>query len=430
MTAAVFILFAALQVNICAFECREFSPLMLFPYPRASVHVSTPETLCNPAALPLVKNSYLALSGSNPYTFDGLYSTSVRMGHGNGMWGARLFWDRTGIEGYSENACGADAGILPVKYIAIGIGAQYLNLDARCGPIDMTKHLGTLRAGILIRPIEWLNVAFLHENIMSYWIRPNAEIQFPEWSLGASVIPLEGIEINWNINSTAFGYVNTISVSADLIRYCSFSAGYSLETSSYAAAVSVIYKYVSASYGIRYHTYLGFTHSISLTCSLAPMEVRPVSWQGILPSKPACTEKIDINACAAEDLAGLPGLSDVMISRIMKYREIFGALTRKSLSQIGMTGAEIDRMLDCAYGLEEEKRSSFQSRSGRTNRGKNELFASLLEIGVGPESALELVRMIFSGRRDEIPAYLESDKTLSEEKRKEAAGLCARYFSR
>ncbi|HOO71243.1 MAG TPA: helix-hairpin-helix domain-containing protein [Spirochaetota bacterium] len=416
-----------LQTQFKAFEYREYAPALLFPYTTASVHISVPETLTNPAVLPCLQNSYCILSGSNPYTMKGLFSSGVAIGHGTGLWGMQAFWKRTGILGYAEQAAGVDAGVMPVKYVSFGAGVQYFNVSIDCDGYKADRHLCNLRLGLRVIPLKWLAFSFEHDNLLSYCVAKYRNYQFPEWSLGAALIPVRGIEINWNITSTAFGYVNTLAFSADLLRYFIFSAGYSRETDSYAAALTLVYRYLSASYGIRYHTHLGLTHSVSFSFSLRSMEVDGIHYGGGRADR-TITEKVDINRCAKEDMASLPGLPESMALRIIKYRELFGPVTRKSLGQIGLSESEIDLLLHYVCGLAEEKPRARRDTRITVNSKKKELFALLLQKGLGPETAFIVAEKSNSAGEKELRRILDSDKKIPESTKNEVVDLCGRFF--
>ena len=337
----------AVMVQVTAFEYRENAPLLLFPYSRSQAACSLPEAMANPAALPVLDNTYFVFSGSHPYTLGGLFSSTMKAGHGSGLWGAQVLWTRTGIDVYSEDAVEVSAGVRPVKYISFGAGVQYYHLSVAMKEIERGVDHWNMKFSLRITPVRWLSISFMQEGVMSYVLDSSRKLQFPEWSLGAAVRPVRGFEINWNINSTAFGYVNTLAASANLMKFLVLGLGYSKETVSYAVSLSAVYRHIAVSYGLRYHTHLGMTHSVSLTLGLKSMEVEPVSYgkrHGAIST--GAVKKIDINACGEDELDTVPVLSPLYRDRIIRYRRVFGPLSLKALTQIGMSRSEINDLLD------------------------------------------------------------------------------------
>jgi hypothetical protein len=420
LVAAVMVL----QVCFSAFESREQAPALLFPYVLAAIHVTGPETLSNPADLPRLGNTYITASGSNPYSLDGFFCTGISVGHGGTIWGLQAFWRRMGIDGYVEQSAGAALGILPVKYLSVGLGAHYYNLSIDMDGLRVTQHQGDLRIGLRVMPLEWLCFAYEHDNLLAYRFASHQGGQRPHWSVGAGVMPVRGLEILWNFSSSAQGYVNTLALAADLLRYFTVSLGYSRETMSCAASLTVVYRNISASYGIRYHMHLGMTHSIGFSLALKSMEVRGIDFPG-RPGR-GTGKKIDINGCGVDELVGIPGLDGPMARRIGAYREMFGPLSRKALCQLGLSDIQVNDLMDHVYGLVTDQESS-QKRDGGAS-ARRDLFIKLLGLGLGPESALKIAEKSGAGRRAELGEMLERETGLSERTKKEVADLCAPWY--
>ena len=285
---------------IGAFEYRETPPASLFPFSQAAADPSLPDAISNPAYLPAIRYPYLHFSGGMPYTLSGLYASSLRAGYGTRGFGIQAAWDRFGLEQYTEHIVELNIGYMPVKYVSIGAGAYYYNLSIDTVETNLRTHQADARASIVISPCRWLDISFLQENIGSIFRKKRRDLMFPEWSAGAALKPFRGFAIVYNINSTAAGYVNTISAAANVLKYFSLRAGYAVEATTYAASLSFIYRYIAVSYGIKYHPHLGLTHSVGVTLSALEMNIEPISYGPVFPltgGKPA-TEKVDLNACS------------------------------------------------------------------------------------------------------------------------------------
>ena len=427
---SLLVLVVAGLMQVSAFEYRENTPAALFPYARAQVYRTAPESCLHPAMLPGSSNTWAIFAGSNPYMLEGLYSSTINIGHCAEKWGVQGLWARTGIEGYNEHTVEAGCGLRLIRYVSLGLGFTYYNMSVDMDGLHEEEHHWNMRASIVICPVHWFSISFLQDSMMSYFLEESAEFQFPEWSLGAGIRPIQGLEINWNINSTALGYVNTISASANLLKYFTLSLGYSKETMSYGAAVGFLYKHISLSYGLRYHTHLGMSHSLALTVALKPMKIESINYgrksKGLFA---APDKKIDINTCAPDELKKIPGLSELHCRRIMLYRKTMGPLSEKALEQIGMTRAEIDSLLTHACGLKEkesyaDKQAKGSKASQKGRRINRALFAKLLEAGIPAGLALEISEGRCRDRISELKRILNERDDLTPSQKSAIISLC------
>ncbi|MBN2161009.1 MAG: helix-hairpin-helix domain-containing protein [Spirochaetes bacterium] len=424
MTIALTLYIAA----ITAFEYRETPPAALFPFCQAASDAYLPDTIPNPAYLPLIRYPYLHFSGGMPYSLGDLYSSSLRIGYGTRGFAAQAVWDRFGFGEYLENVAEANIAYMPLKYVSIGGGVRYFNISIDTVEASLSENLVDGRASIVIAPVEWLNLAFQQDNIGSLFIKKRMDLLYPEWSAGAALRPFRGFSIIYNITATSAGYVNTISASANLLKYLSIRVGYAREAATCSAAFSIMYRYIAASYGIKYHPHLGITHSVSVTLSPFDMNIESLAY-GKLFARTGSSGKyrpVDINSCGYEALAEIPGLDRQFADRIMKYRATIGPLSRKSLIQIGMTEKEADRLAERVTGIAPDDAAPRDSVLNARNLEKVRklLFVKLVSIGLPPASALEAAEMAAVGQNRRLGNLLDSIPDLDAEKKKKVMALC------
>ena len=425
----IFLILSLAQSAPAAFEYRESPPAALFPFFQAASDSSMPDSISNPAYLPRMRYPYLHFSGSMPYTLDGLYSSTLRIGYGTKGFGLQAAWNRFGFDQYLENIVDANIAYAPVRYVSIGAGAVYYNLLMDSREVSMTTHLVDCRISILAAPFEWLELAFQQENIVSLFAKKRRDILYPEWSAGAALKPLKGLALIYNLNWTSSGYVNCVSASANILKYFSIKAGYAREAATYSAALSFIYKHISVSYGLKYHPHLGFTHSAGITLSMEDMNIDSLTYGSILSRihEIQNRQKTDINGCSMDQLASVPGLGQQHAERIMKYRKDIGPLSRKSLIQIGLSEMEIDRLVPYITGLTSDKthpKTDYRSRV-KHEIAQKEIFKKLMVLGLPAASALDLADMAVNGQCQAFADRIRSYRGLDAQKKRKALELCA-----
>jgi hypothetical protein len=414
---------------ITAFDYHESPPAALFPFIQAASDSSLPDSISNPAYLPRIRYPYLHFSGSMPYTLDGLYSSTLRIGYGIKGFGIQAVWNRFGFDQYLENIIEVNVAYMPVKYVSISAGASYYCLIMDTVELSMTTHQADGRVSILIAPFDWIEAAFQQENVVSLFVKNRRDLLFPEWSAGAALKPLKGLALIYNLNKTPNGYVNCVSASANILKYFSLKVGYAREATTYSAALSFLYKYISVSYGLKYHPHLGFTHSVGVTLSMEDMNIDSISYGTIFSQINDITnmKKTDINSCAMEQLISIPGLEQHFAERIMKYRKTIGPLSRKSLIQIGMSESEIDRLMAHTTGLtpdEADPKIDYRARE-RYEKAQKEIFKKLIGLGLPAASALELAELAVKGQHQPLADRINSLTELDAQKKKKAIELCA-----
>ncbi|MFC1670347.1 ComEA family DNA-binding protein [Spirochaetota bacterium] len=388
-----------------AFNYRESSPINLFPYNYAVVNNSVPGFFPNPAYLPLSDYLFLNFSMDKPYSLENITSNNLRLGYGFGNWGFQFGWNRMGIDQYSENIVDLSAGYMPLKYLSFGIGINYYNISISTEEILLKRNLFDAKVSVLCIPFHWLHISFYQDNMVSLFIKKRRDLLFPEWSTGVSVSPVRGLSFIWNINRTAYGYINNFIVSANVNRYFSLSGGYSKETSSYSAAFSFVYKYIRASYGLRYHSYLGSTHAMGLSLTGIPLKLESLNYRKRFKERPKrYFKKININKCSIEEIRKLPFPSDIFAERIIKYRSTIGPVTMKALFQVGMDNKMVKGLLNHIYGLAAERKNRFNKYFKMRKRGNRiysrekrvKLFQKLLSLGVKTSTAFKISKLAAS----------------------------------
>ncbi len=418
--------------SFTAFDYRQSSPSSLFPQNMAAIDVTLPDTASNPAYLPLIRYPYLHFSGCKPYTLDELYATTIRAGYGNGAFGVQASWQRFGFDQYLEHIAEASAGFSPIKYVSIGAGVCYYNISIHTPEVTLSSHLFDGRVSILIAPLEWGELSFQYDNIASLFIKKRSDLLYPGWSGGAALKPIKGMAIIWNITSTPFGFVNTLAASINILKYFSIRAGYARESSTYSASASFIYKYVSASYGIKYHPHLGFTHSFGVSIAASEMPIEALNY-GEMFSRILGNEeikKIDINSCSFDDLMRVPEMDELFAERIIKFRTSVGPVTKETFIQIGMSQREIQRVMKYLTGLAEEAPKQKEVRHGRKEQEKAQkaIFKKLLGEGLPASLSLELSEMAIKRQIQMIRDRLGLIGELDSDKKKKILKLCAGPF--
>ncbi len=413
-----------------AYEYRESPPASLFPFNRAVACSPMPDAVSNPAWLPRFAYPYLHASGAMPYSMEGLYASIIRVGYGTGGLGFQASWSRFGFDAYMEHAAGADIGFMPVRYISLGAGGRYYHLALHTPETGARAGLADGRAAIILAPFEWIEVAFQQENIGSLFVAKRRDLLFPVWSAGASLRPMLGLAVAYNLNSSAHGYVNSVSASAAVLKHFIIQGGYARETMTSSMSLTVAYRGIAASYGLRYHPHLGLTHCVGVTLSTVEIPVEPIGYGRILERFRRSAPRLDLGKCTLEELREIPWLSRDHAARIIRFRDAEGSLTRAALVQIGMTERDIDRLLTRATGLAPPTRSSRDEYRARMDaeKARKRLFKSLIKAGVPPGTALELSGMAVRGEARQLRERIASLSGLSAETRKTVAKLCAGPF--
>lgn len=416
-----------------SFDYKENSPHSLFPYNVAASDNSHPGYLYNPAYLPLWPLAYINIDYARPYMMEEMNSGNTRTGYGFDNFGIQAGWSRFGIREYSEDIIETNAGYMPFEFISFGAGASYYHIYINTKDISYKYGTADYRFSLLIMPFNWLNISCLQENL--YALREKKkDLLYPDRSFGISLKPADGISLVWNINKSYYGYINSFSVTANLLPALSLKGGYSRETSSYSASVNILYEYLSVSYGLSYHSYLGATHRIGISVTERPLPFQQVNYNNKLYKKslPPKKEKIHINECTLEELTGTGIVKEEIAERIIKYREVIGPIGEKGLIQIGLTNEEVNKLKYYIKGLvretnatdAEEKKSKQKKYVKKIdNETKKLLFRKLLELDISATTALHIAELASLKSRSEIISEIKKSE-IPEDKKKPVIRIC------
>jgi len=426
MTGIIFT--ALLASKMAAFEYRESSPSSLFPHRVAVSDYTLPDSISNPSFLTRTATAYLCYSACRPYELAGLYSGNLKAGLGSQSAACRITWDRFGIDQYMENILEGDAALSPSRYISISCGAAYYNLCIRTPELKFNASQADLKTSLLFSPLKWIDIGFIQDNAISIFVKKRRDLLYPAWSSGIAARPMRGLTLAWNINKNPFGYTNSLALSVNILECMSLSAGYSPEINCYSGSVSFTYSHLSASYGIKYHPQLGVTHSLGITLSAEKLHNESASFREDSKTPPHPSSKIDINNCSLEELRQIPVLKSLHAERIIKYRRVFGPVSRISLNQIGMEESEINDLMEYCYGLVQ---APHKENTGQRNQNikmasekKKALFIMLVREGISASAAIRLSEIFETYGSASYKSAVDSLLDLEPEKRKRVRNLC------
>ena len=427
---------ACLFSFVGAFEYHPSAPAELFPYSPAVKDETGLGQYIPAHYAPLVSGASISSSASQPYSIEGLSARHISGVAPLKPLGFSAAWKSFGTSGYMENTFMASAGLAPFKAVSFGIGANYYNLKIHGGDIDINKNFFDISAGLLIRPVGWLEAAAFADNIRSFFDNDGVDNFYirKNYSAGIKLKPFQGLSLIYNTGKDYSGYLNSLSVTAHILPFLSVSCGYARETMTWSGALSAVFKKISASYGIRLHPYLGVTHIVGLSFNANGRNFSSMKYsQGREDNEEkADIKKVDINACSNEEIEAIPVINPAYAERIIRYREQIGPVSEKALAQLGLTAREIVTLQRYVFGLapdkkENQKKVSTPKKTTPVKKNKN-LFMSLVEeIGLSPTQAMELCEAANKGGREGFRKKLQS-MPLGAAEKKEAEAVCARYW--
>ena len=442
--AALFII--SLAVNSTAFTFRESHPSALFPYIRAVPESAVAGRYVNPAYLPGGPALFLDMAYSRPYGLEGLHAGSVHGGGATRRLGGMLAWRGFGIDEYREESAEASAAMAPAFWLRAGATVSAERLIIQTDQASLRETQWDIGASAVLSPFPWIEAGFRQEHIRSLADRAGRDLHFPEWSAGAALRPARGFAASWNITREYFGLVNTLAVSANLLDCLSVSGGYSRETSSLAGSVILIVGGMMISYGLRYHGYLGATHSFGAAFVLGMPAPDEISYhRRIIRRAPPGTDPraVDLATCTADELLEVPGMERPVAERLVKYRAVMGPLGRRALIQMGVTAAEFRAMEPHIKNLapDEDRREKFRDRKKkkqagghgntglpfRSNENRRALFQALVREGVKAASALRVAEIARGIDRNALDKKIGGLPFLSDEEKKAARRACAAH---
>jgi len=425
---------ACLFSFVGAFEYRPTPPVDLFPYSLA-VRDETALGQYIPAHYaPLVPGASVSSSISRPYSIEGLSARHISVVIPLRPLGLSAAWKSFGTSGYMENTFTASAGLAPFKALSFGLGANCYSLKIHGGGIDTDKNFFDLSAGLLLRPVSWLEAAAFADNIRSFFGDTDSFYIRKNYGAGIKLKPFQGLSLIYNTGKDYSGYLNSLSVTAHILPFLSVSCGYARETMTWSGALSAVFKKVSASYGIRLHPYLGVTHIVGLSLNVSVEKFPSIKYShgGEGGEEEENIKKININTCSNEEIKAIPVIDSVHAERIIRYREQIGPVSEKALAQLGLNAREIVNLQKYVFGLAEDKREkaekiSTPKKSVPAKKNKNLFMLLVEEVGLSPVQAMELCEAANKGGREGFRKKLQS-MPLGDAEKKEAEAVCARYW--
>lgn len=417
-------------VMIChgAFEYRTGSPDSLFPLQSAIHDCTTPIVMMTPALLPFAEGLLLNSSAGRPYSEEVLASGGSAVQYGSGNYGVQMSWNSFGSDFYREHIFSLKAGYSVFPFLHTGISENLYLLKIDTDEISIERKETDTDLAVLLTPLPWLNAAFIQTGIVSLISKENEDIIYPERSAGILIKPGNGFSLSWNITDTAAERVNIFSASINPASFFSVKGGYCRENSSFAASFGILAEKFFVSYGLRYHPYLGYTHSVGITCTLTP-QIETLNYGR--PIFSTAGKKINIKTADLNDLMKINGLSEKSAERIILYRQKIGPLTEKSLMQIGLTNEEIEIFEDNVYGLERASRNKegskdykkFRKRPPRSERIKLK-FRRLTGGGIPAFTAITYSELSEKDDNNQFHNRLLNDGSLNDDQKKFIEKTC------
>lgn len=417
-------------VMIChgAFEYKTGSPDTLFPLQGAIHDYTTPVVMMTPALLPFAEGLLLNSSAGRPYSEEILSTASTAVQYGSDDYGVQTSWNSFGSDFYREHIFSLKAGYSIFPFLHTGISENLYILKIAADELSLERKEADTDLAVLLTPFPWLNAAFMQTGIVSLISKENEDLIYPERSAGILIKPGNGFSLSWNITDTAAERANIFSAALNPASFFSVKGGYCRENSSFAASFGILAHNFFISYGLRYHPYLGYTHSVGLTYTPAP-QIETLNYGKPLFS--SAEKKINIKTAAISDLKNINGLSEKSAARIISYREKIGPVTEKSLMQIGLTNEEIEIFEDNIYGLERASRNKegskdyrkFKKRPPRSERIKLK-FRRLIDGGIPAFTAITYSELSEKDDDNLFHNRLQNDGALSDEQKKLIEKIC------
>jgi len=428
-------LFYAIIICQGAFEYRTENPDALFPNLQAVYDYSYPAIMINPAQLPQSDRFIFNSNGGRPYSEKELMSGGMAMQYGSKNYGLQISWNSFGADFYREHTFSLKAAYSIFSFLNVGISENLYILKIATDELSEDWKRNDTDISFLFSPYQWLNFAFTQTGIASLINEnineKNSDMLYNERSFGVLFKPGKGFSIAWNNTTTAIERLNIFSVSVNPTKFITLKAGYIKENSSFSTVVGILADTLFISYGLKYHPFLGYSHSIGISYTIGS-GIESLDYKK--PLFATNREKININRASLDELKAM-NLSDVSAERIILYREKIGPITDKALVQIGLTSDEIKIIRANVYGIErasankdgdtEPKKDSkkFIKTPPRQERIKTK-FQQLIKEGIQASTAIKYSELSESVNKNEFRAKLQSDNSLSSDQKKSIERIC------
>jgi hypothetical protein len=426
------------------FSSFEYSPVgasKLFPVTEAAVEYTVPGRADRACYAVLSATPSLGFSFEQPYSLKDLMAGMTVFTMPAGNLGFMISWAHFGMEGYRENTVRSGMGYTFGKIFTTGIDAAWCNLGIDIDSITVEKNYFDLQWSAVLSLFSLLDLSFTLENIRAMIYDERDSLLQPRWSSGIRFVPVRGFSLIWNISKSSGTLLNTISATAHILPAFSLSMGYVRETTACSAAAVLLYGHVSSSYCLKFHPYLGATHSFSVTLMydhIALPSLQFDSMKSTSSRRKKIREKININVCTLEELTGIPVVNEDYAERIYKYRQLIGPVSEKSLYQIGMNSADIKELHEYAHGFaREEKRDNAgdnhgkkgkrQEQKGLYHEERRRMFVLLVDAGIRPLASLKITEQAKEGGLVAVDRYLREAGELDDGDKEKVRKICASF---
>jgi DNA uptake protein ComE-like DNA-binding protein len=421
----------------------DYAPASMHHFNNAITDMTPWSNFANPSFLPFWTSAHCTGLYCKPYMIDGLESSCLSAGFSRNGFGVEAGWSTFGIKEYKEQSTGLSAGWRPFRPLSMGAGCTYYRMEIATDEICFRSNLLDYKASILLLPFDWLSVGFLQQNIHSIFDEKRRDLLYPSWSVGVAVVPVPGLHFSWGYTDSGDAFVNSITVSVNVLDCLNIKAGYARETSTGTLSASVLYRHIHLTYGLSFHTYLGASHTVAVTLTLNEDRLETLRYSRA-PRRHDDAEAsqkriININRCTRQELQDIPGLKDSIADRVISYREKFGRVSVKVLVQLGLSEREVRDMAEYICGLEpdapegrggrtgQEVRKSNVTAKSRAQAGerKKRIFQRLVNAGVSAGLALDVADLSEKHDAGTIRKLIEARSDIPPETRKLISTVCA-----
>jgi hypothetical protein len=292
-------------------------------------YAGLPHTACAPAGL------WLLGAWTRPYGLSELEAWRASCGYAQPEWGVGLSMMRFGLECYSENTTTIDCGFRIFDRVSNGLGGSMHYTQYRFESYQQTYQDYSAVAGIALKLHESLHLGLLQRGLPEYFYAGDTADIVPLSSAGVIWIPYRGLELGCNIIYCSNDYALLYSLSAGMLDCLRVRSSYSPQLLDGSFGIELVLGNVSTSYAMRYHPYLGLSHSVAAgATSETPRFARLNFSRSRKPvfSGPA----IDLTTCSAEDLDRAGGMGGIIARRCIQYRKTRRCAQQKSPGQHGL----------------------------------------------------------------------------------------------
>jgi len=333
-----------------------------------------------------------SLSYANPFGFPQLKETNSNVAYKGKEYEGGIRWHYFGIPEYREDTLSAGLDWAIAHWIKVGCRVHDYILSIKTEEFTATKH--SVDYGLLatVTPFERLSCTLFTNNIQHYG---DDEYITPTTIFSCNADIFDGCAVEYTLSYDG-DIQQCIWINGYITRHVSVLVGYSKELELSSAGVNVAWGNILLYYMLQHHSFLGNTHRFGITYASAGYAFPAHS-----EYKQNTAIKLNIQTCSQQELIALGIAPDVLCQRIIKYREMFGAVSTKSLYQLGFTTQQIRQLQEvtCNYcdDDKDEKKDYHKKYQGRTYISKEEqnkkikkLFQSMIAADIPSDIAISL----------------------------------------